>query len=145
MASVVAGGLFNAVAFVRAGFLFSHLNKNGYEAEAKRHNKALEQLVKEKEACYEHTVEKSNRIKELRQQLSDTNSDVDDTNHALDLLRKVRQEERRRFRYTVNGKGHYGEPQLSAYCTTIPEMKKYEYIFIGGMAIGIGDLVHKLA
>ena len=44
MASVVAGGLFNAVAFAGAGFLFSHLNKSGYEAEAKRHNKALEQL-----------------------------------------------------------------------------------------------------
>ena len=51
MASVVAGGLFNAVVFAGAGVLFSHLNKNGYETEAKRHNKALEQLVaQEKEA-----------------------------------------------------------------------------------------------
>ena len=97
MTSLVAGGLFTAVAFAGAGFRFSHLNKSGYEAEKKRHNKALEQLAKEKEAWYEHTVEKANRIKELRQQLSDANSDFNDTNHALELLRKVHQEERRRF------------------------------------------------
>ena len=55
MASVVAGSLFNAVAFVGAAFLFSHLNE------------ALEKLAKEKVAWYEHTVEKANRIKELHQ------------------------------------------------------------------------------
>ena len=83
MTSLVAGGLFTAVAFAGAGFRFSHLNKSGYEAEKKRHNKALEQLAKEKEAWYEHTVEKANRIKELRQQLSDANSLISTTRTTL--------------------------------------------------------------
>ena len=44
--SVVAGGLFNAVAFARAGFLFSKLNNEGYKEEIKRHNEAMEKLTK---------------------------------------------------------------------------------------------------
>ena len=52
MTSVVAGGLFNAVAFAGAEFLFSKLNHRGYEKEIKRHNKAIEELAKAKEAWY---------------------------------------------------------------------------------------------
>jgi hypothetical protein len=58
MTSVVVGGLFNAVAFAGAGFLFSKLNHSGYEDEMKRHNKALEKLAKAKEKWYESQVEK---------------------------------------------------------------------------------------
>ena len=46
MSSVVASGLFNAVAFAVAGFLFSSFNKNGYEDEIKRQNLAVEELTK---------------------------------------------------------------------------------------------------
>ena len=35
MASIIAVGVFNAVAFVGAGFLFSRLNHSGYEKEIK--------------------------------------------------------------------------------------------------------------
>ena len=44
MASVVAGGLCNAVAFAGAGYVFHKLDKKGYEDEMKRHNLAMEQL-----------------------------------------------------------------------------------------------------
>ena len=53
MASIIGGSiqtLFAAVSFSAAGFLFKSLDKNGYEAEIKRHNKALEDLTKAKEA-----------------------------------------------------------------------------------------------
>ena len=43
MASVVAGGLFNAVAFAGAGYVFHKLDKKGYQDEMKRHNLAMEQ------------------------------------------------------------------------------------------------------
>ncbi|CAB4044641.1 Hypothetical predicted protein, partial [Paramuricea clavata] len=36
-----------------AGFLFSHLNQNGYKKEVKRHNHALEELAAAKEKFYE--------------------------------------------------------------------------------------------
>ena len=53
MAQIVVGGIFNAIAFSAAGFLFSKLNHQGYEYEMKRHNKALELLQKSKEDFYE--------------------------------------------------------------------------------------------
>ena len=56
MASVVAGGLFNAVAFAGAGCLFSKLNHRGYADEIKRHNHAFEQLAKAKQEWYEKEV-----------------------------------------------------------------------------------------
>ena len=49
MTSVVAGGLFNAVAFVGAGYAFHKLDKNGYEEEMKRNDEAMEKLSREKE------------------------------------------------------------------------------------------------
>ena len=58
MASVVAGGLFNAVAFAGAGYVFHKLDKKGYEDEMKRHNLAMEQLTAAKEKWYEKTVKK---------------------------------------------------------------------------------------
>ena len=48
MASVVAGGLFNAIEFAGAGYVFHILDKNGYEKEMKRHDEAMEKLSKEK-------------------------------------------------------------------------------------------------
>ena len=47
MVSVVAGGLFNAVAFAGVGYLFHKLDRSGYEKEMKRHNKAMEKLTEE--------------------------------------------------------------------------------------------------
>ena len=71
MASVVAGGLFNAVAFAGAGYVFHKLDKKGYEDEMKRHNLAVEQLQAAKEKWYEETVDKKNKIALLRQKLLD--------------------------------------------------------------------------
>ena len=83
MASVVAGGLFNAVAFAGAGYVFHKLDKKGYEDEMKRHNLAMEQLTAAKEKWYEKTVEKKNKVALLHQQLVDANKDLDATNEAL--------------------------------------------------------------
>ena len=87
MASVVAGGLFNAIAFAGAGYVFHKLDKNGYEKEMKRHNKAMEKFSKEKEKWYEKTVEKKNKIALLRQKLLDADKDLDRGNEALHNLR----------------------------------------------------------
>ena len=123
---MTAGRLFNAVAFAGAGFLFLHINKSGYEAEAKRHNKALEQLAKEKQRWYEPEIAKEDKPTRMYQELSDASADINDTNHPLDLLRKVRQEEQRRFQYTgENGRNYSGEPQLSSFYTPSPEMRRY--------------------
>lgn len=71
-------GLFNAIAFSGARFLFSKLNHTGYEAEIKRHNKPLEKLAIAED-----------RIQQLREQLSDANAYINQTNKTLDELRSI--------------------------------------------------------
>ncbi|CAB3980449.1 Hypothetical predicted protein [Paramuricea clavata] len=45
---------------IGAGFLFSHLNQNGYKEEVQRHNRALEELAAAKEKFYESEVKRRN-------------------------------------------------------------------------------------
>ena len=78
----VIGGLFNAVAFAGAGFLFSKLNHSGYEKEIKRHNEAMEKW-------YEEQVKRKEEIERLRQQLSDANADINRTNMSLKTLAEI--------------------------------------------------------
>ena len=81
--SVVAGGIFNALAFAGAGFLFSKLDKEGYNDEMRQHNEAIEKLTKAKEAWYEREVERKNRMAQLRQEVQDANDDFAETNRAF--------------------------------------------------------------
>ena len=70
MASVVAGGLFNAVAFAGAGYLFSKLsNHRGYADEIKRHNHALEKLAQAKQEWYEKEVQRKDHIAQLQEEI----------------------------------------------------------------------------
>ena len=92
MASYVASSiqtLFAGFAFAVAGTFMHYIEPNAYAEEYNRHDRALEQLAKQKQAWNEHIVEKANRIKELRQQLSDVNHYINYTNKSLDLLRKI--------------------------------------------------------
>ena len=127
MASVVAVGVFNAVAFARAGFLFSKLNHSGYEKEIKRHNEAIEKLSKAKEKWYEEQVNKKEKIEILRQEASDANADINDTNRALEELRKITR-----------------EPKLEDYYKPSDEMKEYQLVFVSLMELGGGWIAAKL-
>ena len=62
MAGVVAGGLFNAIAFAGARYIFHKLDKSGYEKEMKRHDEAMEKLNADREKWYEKNVEHKNKI-----------------------------------------------------------------------------------
>ena len=135
MASVVAGGLFNAIAFAGAGYVFHKLDKNGYEKEMKRHNEAMEKLSKEKEAWYEKTVEKKNKIALLRQQLLDADRDLDRGNEALHQLRTVMEEADRL---------EDEEPTINDYYKPSDEMKMYMNVVTGVVGSVSGFLVTKL-
>ena len=79
MASLVGGFLqttLAAVSFAGAGYLFKMFDKNACEEEMKRHNLAVEQLVKAKEEFNEKEIKKHDRIQELRQELSDASADI---------------------------------------------------------------------
>ena len=130
--SVVAGGIFNALAFAGAGFLFSKLNKEGYKDEMRRHNEAMEKLTKAKEAWYEREVARKDRMAQLRLELDDANKDFDETNRALKMLEQATKVDR--------------EPTIHNFYQPSDEMKKYQDLTIGvaGVTSGIvGGVVLK--
>ena len=63
MASVIGGML--QTAFAWSSCLFKMFDKNGYEEEIKRHNKALEELAASKEKFYQNEVKEHDRIEKL--------------------------------------------------------------------------------
>ena len=72
MASVLAIGVFNAVAFAGAGFLLNKLNHSDYEKEIKHHNEAMEKLLKAKEKWYEEQVNNKEKIEMHKQSFGRT-------------------------------------------------------------------------
>ena len=134
MASVAATGIFNALAFAGAGFLFKSLDENGYKDEMKRHNLAMEKLTAAKEKWYENQVEKKNEMELLRQQLSDANADINKTNKALDNLRKI----------TYENRAFTREPDISDFYEPSDEMKEYRFAAIGLTGLIGGWGIYKL-
>ena len=132
MASVIAGGLFNAVAFVGASYVFHKLDKKGYEDEMTRHNLAMEQLTTAKEKWYEKTVEKKNKIALLQQNLLGANKDLDDTNEALHNQR------------TVMDENVGPEPTLDDYYEPSDDMKMYTNVVVGITGSVAGVLASKM-
>ena len=132
MASVVAGGLFNAIAFAGAGYVFHKLDKKGYEDEMKRHNSAVEQLQAAREEWYEKAVEKKNKVALLRQRLNDANKDLDNTNEALHNLR------------TAMDENVGPEPTLNDYYEPSNDMKMYTNVVVGVAGLVAGVLASKM-
>lgn len=140
MVSLAVSGvqtLFAGFAFAGAGTLMHSLEPNAYAAESKRHNLAMEQLSRAKEKWYENQVEHKNKIQELRQQLSDANADINVTNHALDLLKKIQN-------IRFQGRTFTREPIVNDYYKPSDKMKKYEYIVTVGLGLTCGYMVNKL-
>ena len=133
MASVVAGGLFNAIGFAGAGYVFHKLDKSCYKKEMKRHNEAMEKLSEEEEKWYKRTVEKKNRIAILRQKLLDADKVLDRANEALHDLRTATED-----------LGEDKEPTLNEYYEPSEEMKIYMDIVTGTMGLGSGYLLTKI-
>ena len=133
----VVGGLFNAVAFAGAGFLFSKLNHSGYEKEIKRHNEAIEKLTRDKEIWFQ-----KQEIQKLRQQMSDANADINQTNKSFKNLAAIN--------YRVsNLQNEYeeevkNEPNLENYYKPSKEMKEYQNMFFLLIGVSGGYLTHKM-
>ena len=133
MASVVAGGLFNAVAFAEACYVFHKLDKSGYEKEKKRHNEAVEKLSKAKEKWYRKTVEKKNKITLLRQKLLNANKDLDATNKAL-----------RNLRTAMDELDEDQEPSLNEYYKPSDKTKMHTNVVTGVIGSVSGVLITRL-
>ena len=133
MAGVVAGGLFNAIAFAGAGYVFHKLDKNGYEKEMRRHDKAIERFEREKEKWYEKTIEKKNKIALLRQEVQDANKDFRDTNEAL-----------RKLRLAIEDLEDHEDVEPKKYYEPSEKMKMYMTVVTGVVGSVSGFLATKL-
>ena len=137
MASMVVGGLFNAVAFAGAGFLFSKLNHSGYQNEIKRHNLALEKLSAAKQKWYEKETARKNDIELKRHQLIEANADIKTTNKALAQLSAALA--------TVERKANeVSEPTLNDFYTPSKEMKEYQALTMAITGLSTGLLGHRI-
>ncbi|CAB3986791.1 Hypothetical predicted protein [Paramuricea clavata] len=129
LAVAVAGrGLFNAVAFAGAGFLFSKLNGQGYKEEVKRHNQALEKLAKSKEKFYESEVKRRNDEARRRAEILDANKDIEETNRALEDLRD--------YTRLMDNTASQRRPKLEDYYQPSDEMKRYAVLTVGILGVG---------
>ena len=137
MASMVVGGLFNAVAFAGAGFLFSKLNHSGYQNEIKRHNLALEELSAAKQKWYEKETARKNDIELKRHQLIEANADIKTTNKALAQLSAALATAKREA-------NKVSEPTLNDFYTPSKEMKEYQALTMAITGLSTGLLGHKI-
>ncbi|CAB4004640.1 Hypothetical predicted protein [Paramuricea clavata] len=141
----VAGSSF-AVAYLKdkgyvpktigAGFLFSHLNQNGYKEEVRRHNRALEELAAAKEKFYESEVKRRNQELRRRQEILDANHDIEETNKALDELRNYN---RRQYLNALDRK-----PKFEDYYQPSDEMQKYLTMTVGILGVGGGYVLTRI-
>ncbi len=80
---MVAGGLFNAVAFAGARYLFQKFNKDGHGEEVKRHDLALEKLEKARQEWNQKDIERREKIVALRQEKKEADADFEKINKSL--------------------------------------------------------------
>ena len=128
MASMVAGGLFNAVAFAGAGYLFQKLNKDGYDEEIRRHDLALEKLERARQEWNQKDIERQEKMAALRQEKEKADADFKNINKALKDYEKV-------TTLVFDEKKFTRQPHLWDFYDPSDEMKEYMTLSIG--AIGL--------
>lgn len=129
---MLGSALVNGLAFTGSGYLFKSLDKNGYEAEMKRHNLAQEKLQKASTEWEEH---RKNAIDFVNLKLKRENQaafDFRNADAALAVYNNLNPH---------NGITIPRQPQLSDYYQPSDEMKNYEYLWIilglSGLGLGI--------
>ena len=118
MVSVTASGVFNALLFAGAGYLFKLLDGNGYKNEIKRHDLAIEKLTKARELWSQNEVNKKDEISRKRQEFIASRADMKTVSSALDELRKI----------SIHNRTFTRLPQLTDYYQPSDEMEHYNQL-----------------
>ena len=126
--SMAAVGIFNALAFAGAGYMFQKFNKDGYEKETRRHDLAMERLNKAQQEWNQKDIERQEKIAKLRQERADASADFGDINKALKDYEKVTE-------LVYEGKKFTRKPHTWDFYDPSDEMKEYMTIAIGSMGL----------
>ena len=135
MAATVGGSLFAAFAFSGASYIFRLLDKGGYSAEMHRHNIAMENLSKAREAWYKEEIGKKDEIARKRQELLASREDMSSVNKALNSLRKIS------ITFPENNgtkRKFTRRPELRDFYKPSTEMKHYRNLTMGVVGLGSG-------
>ncbi len=124
MASVVAGGLFNA----GAGYLFQKFNKDGYGEETRRHNLALEKLEKARQEWNQKDIERREKMVALRLEKKEADADFEKINKALRNYEKA-------TTLVFDGKKFTRQPHLWDFYNPSDEMKEYMTLSVGTIGL----------
>ena len=134
---MVAGGLFNAVAFAGAGYLFQKFNKDGYGEETKRHDLALEKLEKGRQEWNQKDIERQEKMAALRREKENANADFKNINKALRDYGKA-------TTLVYDGKKFTRQPHIWDFYEPSSEMKEYMTLTIGTVGLVVGWVGEKL-
>ncbi len=125
---MVAGGLFNAVAFASAGYLFQKFNKDGYGEETKRHDLALEKLERARQEWNQKDIERREKMITLRQERKEADADFKKINKALRDYERVTM-------LVFEGKKFTRQPHIWDFYDPSDEMKEYMTLSVGAMGL----------
>ena len=159
IAMLVGGAILNATAFVGAGYIGQKVSsddtKEELKNEGKRHDMAVEQFNKDKEAWAEHRDKVLDFIAKQKNLDFDARQDLMITDENLDLY-----EEYHPFHPTgedlsfcspelrsaggVESKRLRKEPHFSDYYQPSSNMKSYQYIYLAGGGILLVYLLKKI-
>ena len=126
MASVlmmVAGAVINAVAFTGGNYLFSMVDKNGAQEEAKRHNAAIEKLNQEQA---DYNIKRAKNLDWLNTENSrkqEATNELYSVNSAFDTYKELYGQE------PALPHPNLKEPTLDY--SPSDEQQKYETVFVG--------------
>ena len=132
MASSIGSSLFSALAFSGAGYLFHLLDKDGYSSKIKRHNKAMEDLMRAREKWYEEEIRRKDEINRKRQELTETHQDMVAVNKALIGIKNIS--------ISFKNQEFTRKPELKDFYRPSSEFKHYEKFVVGTVG-AVGGVV----
>lgn len=132
---MIGGAIVNGLAFTGSGYLFKSLDKNGYEAEIKRHNEAQEKLQKASAEWEEHRKQAIDYANLQLKKEHGAAIDFNNVDNALLLYNELHPTDKLELR---------NKPKLSDFYQPSGEMKNYEYLWIIGGLITTGFVVKYL-
>ena len=132
---MIGGAIVNGLAFTGSGYLFKNLDKNGYEAEMKRHNQAQEKLQKANAEWEEHRKQTIDYVNLQLKKENQATTDFNNVDRSLMLYNEL---------HPSNKVQLQKKPELNDFYTPNSEMRNYEYLWIISGLIATGFVVKYL-
>ena len=123
----ILGTAFAAVSFSAANLLFKYIDPEDYSKESKRHDLAMEEMTKARDAWMKENVRTQQRIKELELEKAKANKDFNITNKSLEILKKINQ------KINIEKQKLQKEPELRDFYKPSEKMQSFDHLAAAGV------------